>query len=440
MPTASIHRGRSRLPPQGDGALVRPPPAAGHRGPRHAVGPLQLLCRQPGAAGARAGRGLRPLRPPTTCGSTTSPTSATAGTRRTRWRGLLATEELELEHDGAAGPHRAGAHPRHGRRSGLSGPEGQRVREPHARSLIARRCPARGGDAPELFAIPGTHDWYDGAGELHEIFCRERWIGGWRTRQRRSYFAIKLPHGWWLWGIDIQFGAAIDEVQLRVLRAGGRRAAAARRSGGGCARPRRSTAAASPTRSTPTATSRSSSARSSSPAARSCGCTSKSGKHYYSRYAGDRRASPAHRVRRRRRVPAPDAQPAARAQRLPRAQRRQPPTAGPARIRRPTCPSGCASGSGSCPPTTCRWRPCSGPSSSCSCSCSGCIWTTSHVDLGVGDLLRAMWESPTAFLLSLLVLRVAGRDGALRPRRARHRPAAASGWPTRRCRSAASPG
>ena len=42
-----------------------------------------------------------------------------------------------------------------------------------------------------------------------------------------------------------------------------------------------------------------------------------------------------------------------------------------------------------------------------------------HRDLGIADLLRAMWESPTAFLLSLLVLRVAGRDGALRPRRAR---------------------
>ncbi|MDQ3676462.1 MAG: hypothetical protein M3401_06605, partial [Actinomycetota bacterium] len=47
--------------------------------------------------------------------------------------------------------------------------------------------------------------------------CRNRWIGGWRTRQRRSYFALKLPNGWWLWGIDIQFGASVDEVQLQYF-------------------------------------------------------------------------------------------------------------------------------------------------------------------------------------------------------------------------------
>jgi len=69
----------------------------------------------------------------------------------------------------------------------------------------------------ELFAIPGSHDWYDGLVNFTSIFCRQRWIGGWRTRQNRSYFAVKLPHGWWLWGIDIQFGAYLDEAQLRYF-------------------------------------------------------------------------------------------------------------------------------------------------------------------------------------------------------------------------------
>ena len=77
--------------------------------------------------------------------------------------------------------------------------------------------PCAATDGPELFAIPGSHDWYDGLVNFTSIFCRSRWIGGWRTRQRRSYFAIKLPHGWWLWGIDIQFGAQIDEAQLRYF-------------------------------------------------------------------------------------------------------------------------------------------------------------------------------------------------------------------------------
>ena len=70
---------------------------------------------------------------------------------------------------------------------------------------------------PELFAIPGSHDWYDGLANFTSIFCRNDWIGGWRTRQRRSYFAVKLPNGWWLWGIDIQFGDYIDEAQLQYF-------------------------------------------------------------------------------------------------------------------------------------------------------------------------------------------------------------------------------
>ncbi len=77
--------------------------------------------------------------------------------------------------------------------------------------------PCTEGEAPELFAVPGSHDWYDGLVNFTSIFCRGRRIGGWQTRQQRSYFAIKLPHGWWLWGIDIQFGASIDEVQLRYF-------------------------------------------------------------------------------------------------------------------------------------------------------------------------------------------------------------------------------
>jgi len=73
------------------------------------------------------------------------------------------------------------------------------------------------GEAPDLFAIPGSHDWYDGLVNFTSIFCRNRRIGGWATSQRRSYFALKLPNGWWLWGIDIQFGAFIDQAQLRYF-------------------------------------------------------------------------------------------------------------------------------------------------------------------------------------------------------------------------------
>ncbi|GAB4010379.1 hypothetical protein GCM10028808_20990 [Spirosoma migulaei] len=67
--------------------------------------------------------------------------------------------------------------------------------------------------APYLFAIPGNHDWYDGLTSFLKVFCQQRWIGAWKTEQTRSYFAIQLPHGWWLWGIDIQLSEDIDLPQ-----------------------------------------------------------------------------------------------------------------------------------------------------------------------------------------------------------------------------------
>lgn len=66
-----------------------------------------------------------------------------------------------------------------------------------------------------LYAIPGNHDWYDGLTSFIRQFCQPgRWIGCWRTQQRRSYFAIKLPHGIWLWGIDTATEDEIDPPQL----------------------------------------------------------------------------------------------------------------------------------------------------------------------------------------------------------------------------------
>ena len=72
---------------------------------------------------------------------------------------------------------------------------------------------------PLLFAVPGNHDWYDGLTSFLRLFTQGRWIGGWKTEQRRSYFAVNLPHDWWLWGIDIQLNADIDKPQLDYFRA-----------------------------------------------------------------------------------------------------------------------------------------------------------------------------------------------------------------------------
>jgi hypothetical protein len=81
------------------------------------------------------------------------------------------------------------------------------------------RPPADGdGDGPTIYALPGNHDWYDGLTAFLRLFTRMRGkIGGWRTHQGRSYFAIELPHRWWLFAIDAQLDAYIDDPQLRYF-------------------------------------------------------------------------------------------------------------------------------------------------------------------------------------------------------------------------------
>src|SRR5262245_3186202 len=79
-----------------------------------------------------------------------------------------------------------------------------------------------------LFALPGNHDWYDGLGAFDNLFCQNRdpllargngrRVGGWRCQQHRSYWAIQLPHNWWLWGVDIQFSKYLDAAQENYFR------------------------------------------------------------------------------------------------------------------------------------------------------------------------------------------------------------------------------
>jgi hypothetical protein len=72
------------------------------------------------------------------------------------------------------------------------------------------------GVPPALYALPGNHDWYDGLSSFLRLFARngKEDIGGWLSKQARSYFAIRLPQRWWLLAVDMQFGAYIDQPQL----------------------------------------------------------------------------------------------------------------------------------------------------------------------------------------------------------------------------------
>lgn len=84
-------------------------------------------------------------------------------------------------------------------------------------------------ETPIMLALPGNHDWYDGLTSFIRMFTRQRSIGGWRTIQTRSYFAVRLTGqspteasgerqdgtpGWWILGLDSQLGQYIDEPQL----------------------------------------------------------------------------------------------------------------------------------------------------------------------------------------------------------------------------------
>lgn len=70
---------------------------------------------------------------------------------------------------------------------------------------------------PHVFALPGNHDWYDSLVAFTRLFTARPWFAGWRTRQKRSYFALKLPHNWWLLGTDVQLGSDIDKPQMQYF-------------------------------------------------------------------------------------------------------------------------------------------------------------------------------------------------------------------------------
>jgi hypothetical protein len=74
-----------------------------------------------------------------------------------------------------------------------------------------------------VFSIPGNHDWYDGLTSFIRLFCQtgrdRRWFGAWQAQQRRSYYALKLPHGWWLWGLDMALEDDLDPPQYEYFRA-----------------------------------------------------------------------------------------------------------------------------------------------------------------------------------------------------------------------------
>ena len=70
---------------------------------------------------------------------------------------------------------------------------------------------------PCTFTIPGNHDWFDGLATYTRLILNRDWLGGWLLPQERSYFALKLPHGWWVLGLDHALAKDIDINQFKFF-------------------------------------------------------------------------------------------------------------------------------------------------------------------------------------------------------------------------------
>ncbi|GJN24246.1 hypothetical protein PR202_gb11977 [Eleusine coracana subsp. coracana] len=72
-------------------------------------------------------------------------------------------------------------------------------------------------DGPQCFIIPGNHDWFDGLHTFMRYICHKSWLGGWFLPQKKSYFALQLPMGWWIFGLDLALHGDIDVYQFKFF-------------------------------------------------------------------------------------------------------------------------------------------------------------------------------------------------------------------------------
>ncbi len=73
-----------------------------------------------------------------------------------------------------------------------------------------------------VLAIPQNHDWFDSATTFSRYFvgrADQRDFVGANARQERTYFAARLPHGWWILGLDLALRGDIDRNQFEAFRA-----------------------------------------------------------------------------------------------------------------------------------------------------------------------------------------------------------------------------
>ncbi|GLR13162.1 hypothetical protein GCM10007907_19520 [Chitinimonas prasina] len=80
--------------------------------------------------------------------------------------------------------------------------------------------PAQDEARRTVLAIPQNHDWFDNISSFQRHFVDDHDDGflNAHTPQSRSYFVARLPHGWWLFGLDFALLGDLDREQYEVLR------------------------------------------------------------------------------------------------------------------------------------------------------------------------------------------------------------------------------
>lgn len=74
-------------------------------------------------------------------------------------------------------------------------------------------------DTSIVVAIPGNHDWYGGQEHFEGMFVHaQEFAGHWSAPQTERWWAVQLPHRWWLWGFDTALDNTVDDTQLEYFR------------------------------------------------------------------------------------------------------------------------------------------------------------------------------------------------------------------------------
>jgi tetratricopeptide (TPR) repeat protein len=67
----------------------------------------------------------------------------------------------------------------------------------------------------DLVAIPGNHDWYGGPEHFEDVFVNaDDFAGHYRLQQSERWWAVQLPKGWWMWGIDTALDNTLNADQV----------------------------------------------------------------------------------------------------------------------------------------------------------------------------------------------------------------------------------